>query len=292
MEKIKTAIIGTGNIGSDLLVKIARSRYLECSMFAGRNTDSKGIARAQKMGVPTSLDSVNAIRRDPGCCEIVFDATTAESHKKHVNALKGLGKFMIDLTPSKSGHICVPALNIKEAITKPEVNLITCGGQSTIPIAQTIMRTYPSVSYIEIASSISSRSAGPGTRINIDEYVHATEAGIRHFSGVRKAKAILNLNPAEPPINMHNTVYAEMKREPDLELLKARILKMAGKIQKYVPGYSITVGPVYEDGRITLITEVVGLGDFLPKYAGNLDIMTCAAVAVAEEYAKKKLRAR
>ncbi|MCX6770020.1 MAG: acetaldehyde dehydrogenase (acetylating) [Candidatus Micrarchaeota archaeon] len=287
MEKVKVAILGTGNIGTDLLVKVMRSSHLECSLFAGRSKDSQGIARAREMGISTSTDSVDAILRDPGCCDIVFDSTNAESHLKHALVLGKLGKFMLDLTPSKLGFMCVPILNLKESLSHQDINLITCGGQSSIPFAHALMVSCPKTEYIELASSIASKSAGPSTRINIDEYVLATRKGIEHFTGVKRAKAMLNLNPAEPPINMHNTLYMETKDEPDIGTIRKNVLAVVEQMKRYTPGVHIVAGPVYEEGRVTLITSVIGAGDFLPKYAGNLDIMTCAAVAVAEEYAKR-----
>ncbi len=291
MKKIPVAILGTGNIGSDLLAKVMRSPYLECALFAGRSPDSKGIARANGMGIRTSAESVNAILKDPGCCEIVLDATNAESHIQHAKALAQLNKFVLDLTPSKIGFMCIPVLNLETALEHQDVNLVSCGGQSSIPLTYALMRSCPHVEYIELVTSIASKSAGPGTRINIDEYVEATRKGIEAFTGVKQAKAILNLNPAEPPIDMHNTLYMEIGEEPDMAPIKVNILDMIGKMKKYTPGVKLIAGPVWENGRVTVITDIVGAGDFLPKYAGNLDIMTCAAVAVAEEYSKKKMRA-
>ena len=288
MEKVKVAIIGTGNIGSDLLAKVMRSKHLECSLFAGRSSDSKGIARAREMGINTSTDSVDAILRDPSCCDIVFDSTTAESHARHAPPLIKLNKYILDLTPSKMGFMCVPLLNLEEALDHRDINLISCGGQSSIPIAHAFMKSCPETEYIELASSISSKSAGPGTRINIDEYVWSTKKGIEQFTKVKRAKVMLSLNPAEPPINMHNTLYMETKNEPDVGTIRKNILEVIEKMKKYTPGVHVVAGPVYEEGRVTVITSVVGAGDFLPKYAGNLDIMTCAAVVVAEECAKKK----
>lgn len=287
MEKVKVAIIGTGNIGSDLLSKVERSLYLRCGLFAGRNQDSEGIRRAKQLKVAVSYDSIKAIEKDPGCCDIVFDATNAESHKEHAVILKRLGKFVIDLTPSRIGELCVPLININQALRADNVNLITCGGQSVIPIAKAIMEVHPETKYIEVVGSIASRSAGPGTRSNIEEYIQTTTRAIEIFSGVPKAKAILILNPAEPPILMHNTIYAQIEH-PDLKVLKRKINSVVKTIQTYVPGYRIAAGPLIERGNVMVIIEVVGQGDYLPAYAGNLDIITCAAIKVAEEYAIKK----
>lgn len=286
MEKVPVGILGTGNIGSDLLMKTLRSEHIRCGIFAGRDQQSEGIAKARKLGVPVSHDSVYAIEKDPDCCEIVLDATNADAHLESIKILRKLGKCVIDLTPSKMGWMCVPALNLPECTEKKEISLVTCGGQSSIPIAHEIMEVFPEVGYIEVATSISSKSAGPGTRINLDEYVQTTQKGIEYFTGVKKAKAIININPAVPPINMHNTIYAEIDGHGSMDRLEKLVREMAKSIQAYVPGYRLEIGPVYENQRITTIIEVVGLGDYLPKYAGNLDIMTCAAIAVAEEYAK------
>ncbi len=291
MKKIKVGIIGTGNIGTDLLVKIQRSEFLECGIFAGRNPDSEGIRKAESMGVRTSYESIDAIVKDPGSCEIVFDATSASVHKENAPILKKLKKYTIDLTPSQIGKMCIPAINMKDCLQTENINLITCGGQAAIPIIAAIMKTHPDTQYIELVSSISSRSAGFGTRLNIDEFTQTTRDAIESFTGVKKAKAIIVLNPAEPPILMHNTIYAKIKK-PNLIKLKKKITEMEKIIQKYVPGYKITLGPVAENERVTTMIEVVGKGDYLPKYSGNLDIITCAAVNMAEEYAKQRLSSK
>lgn len=288
LEKVKVGIIGTGNIGTDLLVKIQRSEILECGIFTGRNPESEGIKRAETMGIKVSSESIKAIEDDPNCCEIVFDATSAKVHLYNAPILKRLGKFAIDLTPSRIGKMCVPVLNIEECLNVNNVNLITCGGQATIPIAYTIMKVHPDTDYIEIVATISSKSAGPGTRANIDEFTQATREAITLFTGVPKAKAIITLNPAEPPLIMRNTIYAKIL-DPKIDQLRIEVKAMEKKIQKYVPGYKVILEPVAENGRVTTMIEVVGNGDFLPKYSGNLDIITCAALNVAEEYAKNKI---
>jgi len=285
MEKLPIAILGTGNIGSDLLAKVIKSPYLACRLFAGRNVESSGISRAKKLGINTSTNSLDAITADKES-KIVFDATNAESHRINMDKLGKTKKIVIDLTPSKMGCLCVPLLNLSECFDKKDICLITCGGQATIPISKILMEVHPEIKYIEIASSISSKSAGPATRQNIDEYIQTTERGIKSFSGVKNAKAILNINPAEPPINMHNTIYAEFTGRPDLEAITKKVNEAAEKMKKYIPGYKISIPPRYDGEKISLTTEVMGVGDYLPKYAGNLDIMTCAAIAVAEGYAK------
>lgn len=286
--KVKVGIIGTGNIGTDLLMKIQRSEILECAIFCGRNPDSEGLRLADSLGINTSCESIKAIQDNPDLCRIVFDATSAKYHLQHAPILKKLKKFTIDLTPSQVGRMCVPVVNIEDCLGSENVNLVTCGGQATIPIAKQIMKVHPKTEYIEIISSISSKSAGLGTRANIDEFTQTTRDAIRYFTGVPKAKAIIILNPAEPPVLMHSTVYAKIKK-PNVEALKKEIYSIAKKVQAYVPGYKITLGPLAECGRLTVMLEVLGLGDYLPKYSGNLDIITCAAVRIAEEYALKKV---
>lgn len=287
-KKVKVGIIGTGNIGTDILLKLKRSDVLECGMFAGRNPESEGIRMARKMGVLTSTDSIRAIEENPECCEIVFDATSAAVHRKHAPILKKLGKFAIDLTPARVGKMCVPVLNLDECLNTDNVNLITCGGQATTPIAHAISKIHPDTKYIEIVATIASKSAGPGTRNNIDEFTQTTRDALSEFTGIDKTKAIIVLNPAEPPITMHNTVYALIDN-PDMDAIRTSVREMEMKIKKYVPGYSIVMAPTFENGRVTTICQVVGLGDYLPKYSGNLDIITCAAIEIAENYARKRI---
>lgn len=284
-SKVKVGIIGTGNIGTDLLMKVLKSDKLECGIFAGRNLESQGMLRAQKLGVTVTDESINYIVDNPKCCDIVFDATTAATHLIHAPILKRLGKFAIDLTPSHVGEFCIPAINIDRALNTYNVNLVTCGGQATVPIAYAISKIHPNIKYIEIVATIASRSAGQGTRNNIDEFTQTTREALSYFTGIKKTKAIITLNPAEPPITMHNTVYAVIEK-PDMREITKNVKDMEREIQKYVPGYRILNGPIYENGRVTITLQVVGSGDFLPKYSGNLDIITCAAVEIAEKYVK------
>lgn len=287
-RKVKVGIIGTGNIGTDILLKLKRSDVLECGMFTGRNPDSKGIKIAQEMGVATSTESIQAIENNPDCCEIVFDATSAAVHRANAPLLKKLGKFAIDLTPAHVGKMCVPVLNLEECLNEHNVNLITCGGQATAPIAAAISRVHPDTKYIEIVATIASKSAGIGTRNNIDEFTQTTRDALTQFTGIANTKAIIVLNPAEPPITMHNTLYALIDN-PDMNAIGKSVHEMEKEIKKYVPGYSIIMEPTYENGRVTTTLQVVGLGDYLPKYSGNLDIITCAAIRIAEEYARKRI---
>lgn len=282
---MKVAILGSGNIGTDLLVKVLRSPYLDCTLFAGRNLASRGMAKAVSLGAPVSDRGIEAITNNPGCCDLVFDATSALSHKEHAPVLEKLGKVAIDLTPAGIGKMCIPAVNLHDCLSRKNVNMVTCGGQASIPLAHAIGQVYGEADYIEVVSTISSRSAGPATRANLDEYIETTERGIKEFSGCRRAKAILNLNPAQPCINMQTTVFAKVEK-PDIGRLAPEVDKMVRLIQAYVPGYSLVVPPTIENGRIVIMVRVLGLGDHLPKYAGNLDIINCAAIAMAEEHAK------
>ena len=219
MKKINCGIIGTGNIGTDLLVKINKSKSLHCNIFAGRDVNSKGIAMAKDMGINTTVESINYIINKPDCCDIVFDCTSASTHKIHAPILKTLNKFVIDLTPAKVGPFCCPVLNVDEAINNMNVNMITCGGQASVPIAYAIKKALPQVDYFEIVASIASKSAGLGTRNNIDEFTQTTSDALKFFTGVKNSKAIIILNPAEPPVKMRNTIYAIVEK-PNLEEVK------------------------------------------------------------------------
>ncbi len=287
-QKIKVAILGSGNIGTDLLLKVMRSDYLEPSLFIGRNLGSAGMLKAHSLGIKISDQSIDAIVRNPDCCEIVFDATSATDAKRHWAILQKLGKTVIDLTPAKVGEMCIPAVNLDSCLEEQNLNMVTCGGQASIPLAYLIGKTQKNVSYIETISSIASRSAGPATRINIDEYIETTENAMREFSGCERVKSILVLNPAQPCIDMQTTVFASVA-QPDMETLSQEVKQMVGKIQNYVPGYELVTGPLVENGRIVITVRVQGAGDYLPRYAGNLDIINCAAIAAAEEYAKETL---
>jgi acetaldehyde dehydrogenase (acetylating) len=284
MERLAVAILGTGNIGTDLLVKVLRSPVLSCRIFAGRNLASPGMTKASSMGVSVSsggVESILALRHE---ISLVFDATSAEDHAKHAPLFEKAGIVAVDLTPAKVGTMCVPAVNLAECIHLPNVNMVTCGGQAAIPLACAIARANEGVDYFETVSSISSRSAGPATRINIDEYLQTTETGLGHFASCAKTKAILNLNPAQPCVHMQTTVMAKIS-SPNLEKTREKVSEMVALIRKYVPGYRLILDPVMENGRLVTIVRVDGLGDYLPKYAGNLDIINCAALAFAEAYA-------
>lgn len=285
MNRMKVAIIGSGNIGTDLLIKVLRSPYLECGAFIGRSLSSYGMVKALSLGVTVSAEGVSYIEKNPDCCELVFDATSAKSHHDHAPILKKLNKRVIDLTPAKIGLMSVPSVNLEDALAESNINMVTCGGQASIPVAYAIGQTQMGIDYIEVVSSIASRSAGPATRQNLDEYIKTTEDGLKEFSGATRTKAILNLNPAEPCVDMQATIFAKVNN-PDIAKLKGVLTGLAEKIREYVPGYEIILGPLVENDRIVVMVRVRGLGDYLPAYAGNLDIINCAAIAMAEEYAK------
>lgn len=286
-EKLRVAILGSGNIGTDLLIKTIRSPYLTCALFIGRNMASPGMRKANELGVKISDQGIKAIQDDPACCDIVFDATSALAHQHHWPILAGLGKHVIDMTPSKIGEMCIPSINLEAESSAKNVNMVTCGGQASVPIVYAIAAVQKNLEYVEVVSHIASRSAGPATRINLDEYIETTEAAIRKFSGVGHAKAILTLNPAVPCVDMQTTVLVQVP-SPDLDKISPSIAQMVERVQQYVPGYQLLVGPVVENGRVVVTVKVSGLGDYLPKYAGNLDIINCAAIAAAEHYAKSR----
>lgn len=283
-DKLRVAIIGSGNIGTDLLIKVLRSTHLECGAFIGRNLSSTGMLKALSLGVPVSAEGIDYIVKNPDCCDVVFDATSAKSHFEHALILKKLNKRVIDMTPAKIGLMSVPSVNMADCLNEFNVNMVTCGGQASIPVAYAIGQTHTDVDYIEVVSSIASRSAGPATRQNLDEYIKTTEDGLKEFSGAARTKAILNLNPAEPCVDMQTTIFAKVSN-PDIPKLSEQLSLLVDKIRKYVPGYEIIMGPIVENGRIVVMARVRGLGDYLPAYAGNLDIINCAAIAMAEEYA-------
>lgn len=284
MEKVKVGIIGPGNIGLDLLYKLGRSEFLTPELIVNVRP-SKGIDYANKMGIRTSTEGVAAILKEEDI-KIVFDCTSATAHFTHAPLLKDSGKFVLDLTPAAVGPYCVPAVNMTDdLLSLDNVNLVTCAGQATVPIVSAINEV-ADVSYAEIVSSISSRSAGPGTRKNIDEFTVTTARALREVGGADDSKVIIVLNPAEPPIFMRNTIYTKVKN-PDIDVIKDAVNKMVKKIKEYVPGYELLLEPIIQDDIVTTMMQVEGLGDYLPVYSGNLDIINAAAVNIAENYAKK-----
>lgn len=283
--KLPVAILGTGNIGTDLLVKVLRSSVLDCRLFAGRNLGSAGMAKAAALGVPVSADGIDGVVERASEIAMVFDATSAEGHLRHAPLLEKKGIVCIDLTPAKIGRMCVPAVNLSSCLGEPNVNMVTCGGQAAIPIAHALTAVTPHAGYMETVSNIAARSAGPATRVNLDEYLRTTEQGILHFTGCSCAKAILTLNPAQPCVLMQTTIMLKTD-DVDLDRCRTLVADAVSTIQKYVPGYQVLVEPTLDSGRLIVMVKVEGLGDYLPRYAGNLDIINCAAIAFAEAKAR------
>lgn len=291
MTKLKAGIIGSGNIGTDLMYKIERSDVLEMSVMIGIDAASDGLKRAKDRGYETIATGINGLMERLDLVDIVFDATSAYAHEENSRLLTGAGKKVIDLTPAAIGPFVVPPVNLTEHLEKNNVNMVTCGGQATIPMIHAISRIVP-VDYAEIVATISSKSAGPGTRANIDEFTVTTSRAIEVVGGAKKGKAIIILNPAEPPIIMRDTVHALVAEEGHEEAIRDSILQMVQDVQKYVPGYSLKADTVFEGKKVSVFLEVEGAADYLPAYAGNLDIMTAAAVQVANELARHLQRAK
>ena len=286
MEKIKVGIIGPGNIGTDLMYKVMKSSSLEMKLMAGI-VESEGIRRAAGLGFDTSIEGVDAIAADTEI-RIVFDATSAKAHLHNAPILKKAGKIVMDMTPAAVGPYVVPCVNMDSLpFDTDNFNMVTCGGQATVPIAYAINRVADS-EYTEIVSAISSKSAGPGTRANIDEFTETTSKALEIVAGSDKGKAIIVLNPANPPLMMTNTVYALVKN-PDEARIKDSVEAIVKEVKSYVPGYRLRVPPVLDGNKVTVIVEVEGAGDFLPAYSGNLDIINQAAVATAEQVAGRLL---
>lgn len=288
--KINCALIGSGNIGTDLLYKALRSEWLNPVWMIGVDPDSEGLARARAAGLKVTHEGIDAalphFKSDH--IQIAFDATSAYVHAENSRKVLAQGVFMIDLTPAAIGPFCVPPVNLEQHMLQQtaNVNMVSCGGQATIPIVHAVARVQ-SVSYAEIIATVASKSAGPGTRKNIDEFTRTTALGIERIGGAGKGKAIIILNPAEPPLMMRDTVHCLTVDPPDEAKITASIKAMVAEVQRYVPGYTLKQPPVFDGRRVSVFLEVAGLGDYLPKYAGNLDIMTAAALRTGEMFAQR-----
>lgn len=286
--RLRIGILGTGKIGVDLLIKVGRSPWMECVIFSGRNLQSAGMTYAAELGVSVSDQGINAFLDPAYRCDIVFDATSAAHHVEHAQVFNRLGILVIDMTPSQIGECCVPALGMGEVLEYKNISMISCGGQSSIPIAKVLTGAIPKVKKIVVKSVVSPHSVGPGTLANLDEYYRNTASGLRKYTGVEDFEVELIVDEQNPETRMLTSViaYCDATEVDGLELPLTQMLK---QIQMYVPGYKMEAGPTLVDGGIRVDLSVEGLGDYLPKYAGNLDIINCAAVAVAEHYAQVAL---
>jgi acetaldehyde/propanal dehydrogenase len=287
--KINAAIIGSGNIGTDLLYKARRSAWIEPAWVVGVDPASDGLARAKALGVATTAEGVDGLLPHVGRdgIRIAFDATSARAHRDNARKLAPLGVLMIDLTPAALGPYCIPPVNLAAHVGSREtnVNMVSCGGQATVPMVAAVSRVQP-VAYAEIVATVASRSVGPGTRQNIDEFTRTTASAVERLGGARRGKAIIIINPAEPPLVMRDTVHCLTEGPPDEAAIAASIRAMVEEVQRYVPGYRLKNGPVFDGRRVSVFLEVEGLGDYLPRYAGNLDIMTAAALRTGELFAE------
>jgi len=287
---INCAMIGSGNIGTDLMAKLLRSKNLNPVWMVGIEESSDGLIRARDAGLKTTHEGVDGLipHIEADNIQIAFDATSAYVHGENNRKLQEKGVLVIDLTPAAIGPFCVPPVNLKEHVGEQEmnVNMVTCGGQATIPMVAAVSQVQ-AVEYGEIVATVASKSAGPGTRKNIDEFTRTTAQAVEQIGGAKKGKAIIILNPAEPPLIMRDTVHCLTEEEPDQDAITASVHAMIKEVQKYVPGYKLKNGPVFDGNRVSIFLEVEGLGDYLPKYAGNLDIMTAAATRTAEMFAEE-----
>ncbi|MHC5249747.1 acetaldehyde dehydrogenase (acetylating) [Enterococcus sp. LJL120] len=288
MEKLKAGIIGSGNIGSDLMFKLKKSELIEPTVMIGIDDQSQGMIKARENGLQTFAGGIDEwAEKAPESVDILFDATSATAHLHNNEIAQSLGKVMLDLTPAAVGPFVIPSVNLAEYIQEKNINMVTCGGQATVPLIAAIAEVQP-VEYGEIVATISSKSAGPGTRANIDEFTETTSKAIEEIGSAETGRAIIILNPAEPPIFMRDTVRVLVDGKPKTAEILAAIDKKVAEVQQYVPGYHLRSEPIIDKNEITVFIEVEGAGDFLPSYAGNLDIMTSAATKVAEEIAKHR----
>ena len=292
MSKVVAAIVGPGNIGTDLLAKLQHSHRLDVAYMVGVDPQSDGLETARRHGVEASAGGVDWLLERTTLPQIVFEATSAKAHLANAPRYAEAGIQAVDLTPAMTGPLVCPPVNLDQHLDAPNVNMITCGGQATIPVVAAVSRVTP-VPYAEIVSSIASRSAGPGTRANIDEFTETTSLALETVGGAARGKAIIILNPVEPPMIMRNTVFCAVDPDVDRHAVAESIVAMVESVQKYVPGYTLRADPQFDDprpdwanrGRVAVFLEVRGNGDYLPPYAGNLDIMTAAAARVGEQLA-------
>jgi acetaldehyde dehydrogenase len=281
---IKVGILGTGNIGTDLLLKVLRTDFLAPVIFSGRRMDSDGIRIAQEHNVPVTDMGINYFIDNPNVCDVVFDCTSALDAMNHAKVFDDQNIRVIDMTPAKVGPLCVPSINGDVINTNGNVNMITCGGQASLPLLNLIANNCDSLEYVEVVSQIASKSAGMATRINVDNYIHTTETAIKQFTNAKNCKVILNLNPAEPCVDMQTTMFIKFTNL-NYEALSEQIYKKIKELRTYIPHYELTIPPVINDDVLILSIRVKGVGDYLPEYAGNLDIINCAAIEVAKRLA-------
>jgi acetaldehyde dehydrogenase len=280
---IRVAILGTGNIGTDLLVKAKKSNFLEVTAFVGRRLDSDGMKVAIAYSVPISDQGIQYFIDNPGCCDLVYDCTNALDAMEHAPIFKSLNIKVIDLTPAKVGDMCVPDVNSDLILKNDNVNMITCGGQASMPMLHLISKRCKGLEYIEIVSQIASKSAGMATRINVDNYIKTTKKAITKFTGCENTKVIINLNPAEPCVDMQTTIFIKTKHI-DFTGLTEEINEKIEELKTYIPYYELMLPPTVNDnGVVVMSIKVKGAGDYLPEYAGNLDIINCAAIKVTEK---------
>ena len=288
--KVNAALVGSGNIGTDLMMKALRSDWINPAWMVGIDPASDGLAKARTSGLKTTHAGVDDLLEhiDADGIKIAFDATSAYIHPENSSKLEARGVLVIDLTPAAIGPYCVPPVNLQEHVGRQEtnVNMVSCGGQATIPMVAAVSRVQP-VKYAEIVATVASKSAGPGTRKNIDEFTRTTANGIEQVGGARQGKAIIILNPAEPPMIMRDTIHCLTEDTPDEDAITKSVHDMIREVQRYVPGYQLKNGPVFDGNRVSIFMEVKGLGDYLPEYAGNLDIMTAAALRTGEMFAEE-----
>lgn len=289
MPKIKAAILGPGNIGMDLMFKIMqRAQNIELVLVSGIIAGSRGLALAEEKGFATSLRGADAILEDDSI-RMVFEATSAKAHLANAPRYRAAGKVAIDLTPAAVGPYVVPAVNMDENLEGDNFNMVTCGGQATVPMVAAVNRVTP-VRYAEIVATLGSKSAGPGTRANIDEFVSTTAKALVDVGGAKRGKAIIILNPAEPPIMMRNTIYCRVERPDTFPAIRKSLDDMLETVRRYVPGYHFYIEPIIDGDKVMVMVEVEGEGAYLPKYSGNLDIITATALATAERVAQRMLR--